>query len=152
MLSAVLLASSALASGAAVAGDSLPTGASVASGSVGISSTSSDMTITQGTSNAIVNWNSFSIGKNNSVTFVQPDAASSILNRVTGNTSSTIAGTLSANGQVYLVNPNGIAITPTGSVKVGAGFVASTLDISDEDYLSGNLAFSGDGSLSICQQ
>ena len=104
------------------------------------------MTITQSTSNAIVNWNSFSIGKNNSVTFVQPDAASSILNRVTGDTTSTIAGTLSANGQVYLVNPNGIAITPTGSVKVGGGFVASTLDISDEDYLSGNLAFSGDGS------
>nr|WP_319514534.1 MBG domain-containing protein [uncultured Cohaesibacter sp.] len=146
MLSAVLLASSALASGAAVAGDSLPTGASVASGSVGISSTSSDMTITQGTSNAIVNWNSFSIGKNNSVTFVQPDAASSILNRVTGDTTSTIAGILSANGQVYLVNPNGIAITPTGTVKVGAGFVASTLDITDEDYLSGNLTFSGDGS------
>nr|WP_321457985.1 MBG domain-containing protein [uncultured Cohaesibacter sp.] len=145
-LTAVLLASSALAPGAAVAGDSLPTGASVASGSVGISSTSSNMTITQGTSNAIVNWNSFSIGKNNAVTFVQPDAASSILNRVTGNTSSTIAGTLSANGQVYLVNPNGIAITPTGSVKVGGGFVASTLDISDEDYLSGNLVFSGDGS------
>ncbi|WP_319411246.1 MBG domain-containing protein [uncultured Cohaesibacter sp.] len=146
MLTAVLLASSALAPGAAVAGDRLPTGASVASGSVGISSNRSAMTITQSSSNAIVNWNSFSIGKNNSVTFIQPDVSSSILNRVTGDTTSTIAGTLSANGQVYLINPNGIAITPTGSVKVGGGFVASTLDITDEDYLSGNLIFSGDGS------
>ena len=56
----------------------------------------------------------------------QPSASSAMLNRVTGSTPSSIAGQLNANGQVYLVNPNGIAITPTGMVRTGA-FVASTL-------------------------
>ena len=58
---------------------------------------------------------------------------------MTGSTTSTIAGQLQANGQVYLVNPNGIAITPTGAVRVGGGFVASTLGISDSDFNAGNL-------------
>ena len=104
------------------------------------------MKVTQGTDKAIVNWNGFSIGQNNSVEFVQPSSSSAILNRVTGKTTSTIAGSLTANGQVYLINPNGIAITSSGTVKVGGGFVASTLDISDDDFLDGNLSFSGDGS------
>src|SRR5712672_817259 len=50
------------------------------------------------------------------------------------------------NGQVYLVNPNGIAITPSGTVNVGGGFVASTLGISDHDFLSGKRTFTGNGS------
>src|SRR5204862_7225714 len=56
-----------------------------------------------------------------------------------------IAGQVSGNGQVFLVNPNGIAITPTGTVQVGGGFVASTLDIADADFNAGNLKFSGQG-------
>src|SRR6202030_860456 len=93
-----------------------------------------------------VNWNSFSIGQPNTVTFNQPSSSSAILNRVTGNTSSTIVGSLQANGQVYLVNPNGIAITPSGTVNVGGGFVASTLGISDSDFMAGRRTFTGNGS------
>ncbi|MBB3462839.1 beta strand repeat-containing protein [Rhizobium sp. BK377] len=140
----------ALAAGAAgftrwAMADPLPAGASVAAGQVSIGSAGKSMTITQGSQDAIVNWNSFSISQDHAVDFVQPGSSSSILNRVTGSTTSTIAGSLTGNGQVYLINPNGIAITRTGNVKVGAGFVASTLDTSDEEFLKGKRAFAGKG-------
>nr|WP_321460173.1 GLUG motif-containing protein [uncultured Cohaesibacter sp.] len=140
-----LLASSALTALPAGAAGILPSGGNVAAGAAAIRSDGSAMTITQASQQAIVNWNSFSIGAGNSVTFVQPDRSSAILNRVTGSTGTSIAGSLSANGQVYLVNPNGIAITSSGTVKVGGGFVASTLGITDEDFLDGSLTFNGDG-------
>lgn len=126
--------------------EALPQNPTVISGGVDIGlPAGSSLTITQTTPRAIVNWQSFSIGQGNTVTFHQPDTSSAILNRVTGNTTSSIAGQLNANGQVFLVNPNGIVITPTGTVKTGGGFVASTLDIANEDFLSGQLAFSGNG-------
>ena len=103
------------------------------------------MTVNQTSPRAIVNWGSFSIGPANGVTFSQPNSSSAILNRVTGSTTSTIAGKLQANGQVYLVNPNGIAITKTGAVQTGGGFVASTLGIADSDFNKGNLNFVGNG-------
>lgn len=124
----------------------LPRGGKVVSGGVTIGpSGTNGLTITQKGERAIVNWDSFSIGQQNSVTFRQPGASSAILNRVTGATSSTIAGQLNADGQVFLVNPNGISITPSGTVKVGGGFVASTLGITDSDFMSGALNFLGGG-------
>ena len=124
----------------------LPTqGVVVNGGSASISQSGAAMSVTQTSQRAIINWGSFSIGQGNSVTFDQPNASSAILNRVTGSTTSTIAGQLTANGQVYLVNPNGIAITPTGNVRVGGGFVASTLGIADTDFYNGNLNFVGNG-------
>ena len=127
----------------------LPSGASVVSGQVHITApTSKALTITQSTNRAVIDWNSFSIGAGNSVNFVQPGSNAAVLNRVTGNTTSSIAGDLSGNGQVYLINPNGIAITRTGTVRVGGGFVGSTLDISNQDFLSGRLNFAGNGASS----
>ncbi|QCJ00286.1 beta strand repeat-containing protein [Agrobacterium larrymoorei] len=140
-----LLTSTALTVTPLMAAENLPTGAQVVSGAVSVGTSGTSMTITQGSDKAIVNWNGFSVGSGNSVTFVQPGSTSAILNRVTGNTTSTIAGSITANGQVYLINPNGIAITSTGTVDVGGGFVASTLDISNEDFLNGNYKFAGNG-------
>src|ERR1700676_1235645 len=127
---ALLLATTALPSpvfiGSALA-QSLPPGGSVAVGTAAIAQSSSTLlTITQSSQSAVVNWQGFSIGQDSTVSIAQPNASSAILNRVTGSTPSTIAGSLTANGQVYLVNPNGIAITPSGTVNA-AGFVASTL-------------------------
>ena len=121
----------------------LPTNGVVASGAASIRQSGADLSIVQTSPRAIVNWGSFSIGQTNGVTFDQPSASSAILNRVTGSARSTIAGQLQANGQVYLVNPNGIAITPTGAVQVGGGFVASTLGIANSDFNKGNLNFVG---------
>ena len=125
----------------------MPQGPSVVSGGVTVGAPSGGgLTVTQSTPRAIVNWSSFSVGQPNSITFQQPGSSSAILNRVTGGTTSTIAGKVSANGQVFLVNPNGIAITPTGTINVGGGFVGSTLDIRDQDFLGGVLDFFGTGS------
>ncbi|MDO9412628.1 MAG: MBG domain-containing protein [Pseudolabrys sp.] len=124
----------------------LPQGGTVAGGSATIGApVNQGLTVNQASQNAIINWNSFSVGQPNAVTFVQPNASSAMLNRVTGNTPSSIAGQINANGQVYLVNPNGIAITSSGTVNVGGGFVASTLGISNEDFLSGKRTFTGNG-------
>ncbi|MBR0893944.1 filamentous hemagglutinin N-terminal domain-containing protein [Bradyrhizobium tropiciagri] len=146
---ALLLATSALTAPGfvgAVAAQNLPTGGSVAAGSATVSQPSpTSLGITQSSQSAVVNWQSFSVGQGYSVNITQPNASSALLNRVTGSTPSTIAGSLTANGQVYLVNPNGIAITPTGTVNVGGGFVASTLGISDADFMSGKRSFSGNG-------
>ncbi len=138
-LSSPLLVGSALA-------QNLPTGGSVAAGSVAIAQPSAtQLNITQTSQSAVVNWQSFSIGQGSAVNIQQPNSTSAMLNRVTGNTPSTIGGSLTANGQVYLINPNGIAITPSGVVNTGGGFVASTLGISDVDFLSGKRTFTGNG-------
>jgi filamentous hemagglutinin family protein len=124
----------------------LPTGTSVASGSVGVQRSQTTLTLNQSSQNAIVNYSAFSIGQGYTVTINQPTSTSVILNRVTGDTPSTIAGQLNANGQVYLINPNGIAITKTGVVKIGGGFVASTLAMTDDEFKHGRKHFIGNGS------
>lgn len=135
----------ALAFGPAHAQNILPSHGVVTSGAASIGQSGGSMTVNQTSPRAIVNWGSFSIGQANGVTFSQPNSSSAILNRVTGSTPSTIAGRLQANGQVYLVNPNGIAITKSGAVQTGGGFVASTLGIADSDFNKGNLNFVGNG-------
>ncbi|QND56473.1 MBG domain-containing protein [Mesorhizobium huakuii] len=147
-LMALLLTSTALVGFTSARAQELPTGGSVASGGVTISNpSSSQLSIRQSTNSAIVNWQSFSIGAGATVNIDQPTSSSTMLNRVTGGTKSTISGRLNANGQVFLVNPNGIAISKTGKVSA-AGFVASSLDISDEDFKAGNLKFEGNGASS----
>jgi filamentous hemagglutinin family protein len=96
------------------------------------------LNIQQSSNRAVINWNSFSVDVPEQINFVQPSAASATLNRVTGNSPSTIAGKINANGQVMLVNPNGILFTPTAQINV-AGLLATTLDIKDSDFMQGNL-------------
>ena len=126
-------------------GESLPTGGNVVAGQAAIGAPQRGaLTITQDSGRAIINWQSFSIGEGNRVVFAQPNASSVLLNRVTGDTTSTLAGQLSANGQIYLVNPNGIMITKTGSVNA-AGFVASTLNLANDKFMNGQIDLAGDG-------
>jgi len=107
----------------------LPTGGSVAAGNVSIGAPQhGTLNINQSTNQAIINWNTFSVGVGGTVNFNQPGASSGTLNRVTSSTPSSIAGTINAPGTVVLVNPNGIAITKSGVINTGS-FVASTLGI-----------------------
>ena len=122
-----------------------PAGAAVVSGSAAISSSGSTTTINQTTNKAIINWQSFSIGKGETVNFVQPGSTSVALNRVIGSDASSIYGSLTANGKVYLINPNGILFAPGSQVNVG-GLVASTLNIADSDFLNGKYTCQTDGS------
>lgn len=132
-----LLATTALVPVAAFA-QVLPQGGEVRAGEVVIQTPSpTQLRIDQASKRAVVNWQSFSVGEGARVDIHQPDAQSALLNRVTGNTTSEIAGQITANGRVFLVNPNGILITATGSVSA-AGFTASTLDIADRDFMAGS--------------
>jgi filamentous hemagglutinin family protein len=110
----------------------LPSGAATVQGQASITTQGNRMTVTS-SSNAILNWQSFSIGAGQSVRFDQPTSSSQVLNRVLGNDPSHIFGQLSSNGRVWLLNPNGVLFGPTARVDV-AGLVASTLNISDTDW------------------
>ncbi|PKM38337.1 MAG: filamentous hemagglutinin [Gammaproteobacteria bacterium HGW-Gammaproteobacteria-10] len=94
------------------------------------------MHIDQLTDRAILNWQSFNIGKDNSVHFQQPSSTSIALNKIFQNDPSRILGALTANGQVYLVNRNGFVFGKDSRVDV-RGLVASTLDISDDVFDQG---------------
>ncbi len=120
----------------------LPTGGEVAAGQASIATRGPAMTVTQTSDRAVLNWQSFSIGKDASVTFDQPGTSSVALNRVVGSDPSSILGSLSSNGKVFLVNGNGIVFGKTASVNVG-GLVASTLNISDADFMAGQSRFAG---------
>jgi len=122
-------------------GMALPQGGEVTQGQAVIQQESATkLNINQSTDRAVINWNSFSIGAPEWVNFQQPSSTSATLNRVTGNTPSSIAGKLTANGQIFLINPNGIMFLPTARVDV-AGLVASTLNIQDSDFMRGVLRF-----------
>ena len=123
----------------------LPSGGSVAAGSASIGTPhNGTLDINQSSNRAVLDWHSFSVGQGGTVNFHQPGASSATLNRVTGNTPSSIAGTINAPGTVLLVNPNGIAITKDGVLNTGS-FAASTLDIKNSDFMSGNYTFTGNG-------
>ncbi|EEO7208660.1 filamentous hemagglutinin N-terminal domain-containing protein, partial [Salmonella enterica subsp. enterica serovar Rubislaw] len=130
--------------GMALAAD-LPTGGQIVGGQGSISTSGNQMTIHQQTQNMATNWHSFDVGKNNTVQFVQPDSSSVALNRVTGGSGSQIMGTLKANGQVFILNPNGVLFGKDARVNV-AGLVASTKNINTADFMKGQYTLSGNGS------
>ncbi|HHE9517497.1 TPA: filamentous hemagglutinin N-terminal domain-containing protein [Haemophilus influenzae] len=90
--------------------------------------TADKMTINQESDKVQINWHSFDIGKDKEVIFKQPDANSVAYNRVTGGNASQIQGKLTANGKVYLANPNGVIITQGAQINV-AGLLATTKDL-----------------------
>lgn len=117
----------------------LPTGAAVQAGSATFSQAGNALTVTN-SNRAIINWNSFSVGSGGSVQFVQPGASSAVLNRVVAANPSLIYGPVTSNGQVFLVNPNGIIVGPSGRIDA-AGISLSTGNISNADFLGGNIRF-----------
>lgn len=123
----------------------LPTAGVVTAGNASIKTGGSNsLTVTQTSPSAVLNWQSFNVGAGESVTFVQPDHNAVALNRVIGSDPSRILGNLTANGKVFLVNPNGVLFGKDASVNVG-GLVASGLDISDADFVAGRYRFDGPG-------
>ena len=113
----------------------LPTNGTVASGSVTLQQDAATLRVNQSSDKAIVNWQTFNIGRDAAVQFVQPGAGSAILNRVASGPSD-IAGKLTSNGRVYLVNPNGVLFGSSARVDVGS-LVAAAGTVSDSSFLSG---------------
>lgn len=123
----------------------LPTGAQVTAGAAAITSSGNTMNVQQSTQRAAINWTNFSIGSNATVNFQQPNASAVVLNRVVGNEQSVINGALNANGQVFLLNSSGVLFGQGAQVNVG-GLVASTLNMTDADFMAGRNTFQSTGS------
>jgi filamentous hemagglutinin family protein len=133
----------------AVSASSHPTGGHVVSGRGTISQAGDTTTIQQSSQNLFLDWLSFNVGSEETVNFVQPSANAIAVNEISSINGSQILGHLNANGEVWLVNPNGIVFGEGAQVNVGS-LVASTLN---EVTLSGNTAsFSGSGAGSIVNE
>ncbi|MFT5445383.1 MAG: filamentous hemagglutinin family protein, partial [Gammaproteobacteria bacterium] len=117
-----------------------PTGPTVLHGNVGISRPSAGVMNIANSPNAIINWNGFSIARGEVTRFLQQNANSAVLNRVLGQNPSAILGQLLSNGRVFVINPNGIVFGPNAIVNT-QGLIASTLDISNENFLAGKYQF-----------
>ncbi len=133
----------------------LPTGGQVVVGSAQLLQANNLLVVQQNSNRLGLDWQAFNIGSGATVEFRQPNAGSVALNRVLGNSASQIYGQLKANGQVFLTNPNGVLFAPGAKVDVG-GLVASTLDLSQQDFADGRYHFAAanktDSSASVVNQ
>ena len=123
----------------------LPQNGQIINGTGSIAHNGTDMSITQNSLDLDIDWNSFSIGAQNTVTFKQPSATSTALNRVTGTQTSAIHGKMTANGRVVLINPNGVMFGAGAQVNVGS-LVTSTLGLSKS---GSTYRFEGDSAAAI---
>ena len=119
----------------------LPSGLQVVQGQATLATSGNRLTVSN-SANALLNWQQFSIDAGHAVHFAQPSAASKVLNRVVGSDPSAILGRLSSNGQVWLLNPNGVLFGADARVDV-AGLVASTLQLGDTDWAAGRFSLTG---------
>ncbi|WP_411877763.1 YDG domain-containing protein [Polaromonas sp. YR568] len=138
----VLLTSLAVISHEARAADAA--NASVSAGAAGISTVGTTTTVNQSTQRVAIDWTSLSTAANEALKFNQPNAAAIALNRITGSSPSELLGSLTANGQVFILNPNGVLFGAGSQVNVG-GLVASTLNMSNADFMVGNHVFTNSG-------
>jgi filamentous hemagglutinin family protein len=125
-----------------------PTGGQIVAGSGSITSSGNTTDIRQTSQDLSINWQSFNIGPQQWVDFLQPSASAIAVNRIFSTNGSEILGHLDANGQVYLINPNGIIFGQGAEVNVG-GLVASTLALTDAGLGGSTRSFAGNGTGSI---
>ena len=117
-----------------------PSGAQVITGHVGIdNSVAGVMTITNSPS-AIINWKNFNIASGETTHFIQENSQSTVLNRIVSNQPSEIFGQLFSNGQVFLINPNGIVFSKSAVIDT-QGLVASSLSLSNDSFQKGIFHF-----------
>ncbi|NBT24303.1 filamentous hemagglutinin N-terminal domain-containing protein, partial [bacterium] len=132
-----------------------PVGEQVVGGAATFQRDGNKLTVNQATDRLAVNWQSFNIGAGESTHFNMPSSTSAALNRVIGGNPSSIYGSLSANGILYLINPSGILVGPGGTVNAAA-FMASTLDVSTEQFMNAKngagMSFVGSSGESIINQ
>ena len=147
---AALLAGVVISSGTWQIAQAAPTGAQVTSGTGSIAQTgpagATTTTINQSTQNLSINWKGFNVGTRETVNFIQPSATALAVNKILDTNGSQILGNLNANGQVFLINPNGVIFGAGAQVNVG-GLVASTLDISSSTGSTRSFAGSSTGSV-----
>lgn len=121
-----------------------PVGPQVVNGQASFVNQGNTLSVTN-SPGAIINWQSFSINQGEVTRFIQQNSASAVLNRITGQDPSQILGALQSNGRVFLINPNGILFGQGAQIDVN-GLVASTLNLSNEDFLAGRMNFNAGAS------
>ncbi|MEA3108683.1 MAG: trimeric autotransporter adhesin, partial [Gammaproteobacteria bacterium] len=131
-----------------IAATTLPTGGKVVAGGASITATTARDTavlnIDQTTQRAVIDWNTFNLGADAQVNFVQPNANSATLNRVLDSNPSQIFGKITATGQVFLTNPNGVYFGKTASVDVGS-LAATTSGIDNAGFMAANVTLTRKG-------
>ena len=130
--------------GAIISATQLPSGGKVVGGQATLQSIGNTLNVNQTTTRGVVEWNTFNVGSQANVNFNQPSANAVTLNRVMDMNASQILGRISATGQVFISNPNGVIFGTTSQVDVG-GLVATTKGISNADFMSGKTTFEGNG-------
>lgn len=141
LIAAALLLNAAFAQAA-------PESGQVVSGAGSVARSGATTTINQASQNLSLKWKSFNIAPTETVNFVQPSASAIAVNRITDTNGTQILGRVNANGQVYLINPNGVLFGAGAQINVGA-LVASTLDLNDASLGSNSRSFSGYGTGSV---
>lgn len=124
--------------------NAMPVGGSVVAGSAAITQSPNTTTINQASQRAAINWQSFNVGSQHQVTFAQPSTSAVALNRVTGPDPSQIAGKISANGQVVLINQAGVTFYKGAQVNA-QGLIVSTADVTNANFMAGKMAFNKAG-------
>jgi filamentous hemagglutinin family protein len=139
---ALALLSSLVFAGAVQAADAA--NATVSAGVGNVATVGNTTTVTQGSNRLAIDWTSLSTRANEALIFNQPNASAIALNRITGSSPSELLGSLTANGQVFILNPNGVLFGAGSQVNVG-GLVASTLSMGNADFMAGSSTFSNNG-------
>src|SRR6202167_2553569 len=145
----LLAAAMSLGAGVALAGG--PSGGQVTAGTGGITQSGAVTTITQDSPRLSLTWASFNIAPQQSVDFLQPSSSAIAVNRILDTNGSQILGHLNANGQVFLINPNGILFGPGAEVNVG-GLVAATLDLNEASLDTTARSFTGSSTASVVNE
>ena len=118
-----------------------PVDGKVVAGSASISQKSpGQLEIVQHSNKAVIDWRGFSIARGEHTQFRQPSSSAIALNRVRGGQASLINGALTANGRIWLINPNGVLFGKGAQINVGS-LMATTSDISNDDFMAGRYQF-----------
>lgn len=144
LASALLLASATQAFAQGLPANALPTGWNVTSGSASFAQSGNTLTINQTSQQAIANFSSFNVGSAALVDLRQLNSSAALLARVNGGDPSQILGGIRADGALWLINQAGIMVGPGARIDV-ARFIASSLNVSDSDFLAGRMNFKGTG-------
>jgi filamentous hemagglutinin family protein len=146
-----LLATSALAGLAAISAIPVslanPTGGQVAAGQAAITAAGPNLTVTQSTGRVVIDWSTFNIAPNENVLFRQPSGSSIALNRIHDANPSQIDGSLTANGQVWLINANGIMFGNGGGnysiTYNSANLTLAAKTLTDTGFTAANKTYDG---------
>ena len=124
--------------------NALPTGGKVNAGNASISQTANTLTVQQTSQRTVLDWQTFNVGSAAVVNFIQPGSSAVALNRILGIEASQIYGKLNANGQVFFSNPGGMLFSRGSQVHVG-GILATTLSLTNDDFMAGNYKLTNPG-------